>query len=226
MATANTPAIYAALLEVQKGLANIPKTGVMNIANQKYNYLKADDVQEKINPLLTKHGVIVLSDYSVRYLTPEDTGLNRAKTVVDLTLTYTAVADGSSVSVSAVGESLGMDDKSVNKALTQAIKNSHRAQFQFSSGEAEPDDFPSEPEPQAKAPNTTPKTSPRASAQAKAPSATPSVDKVNSLVKSGKVDKDEVAAMRDAIMAEKGIEGTPTGAQKEEVFSEILKRLG
>lgn len=225
MATANTPAIYAALLEVQKGLANIPKNGVMDIANQKYNYLKAHDVQEKINPLLTKHGVIVLSDYSVRYLNPGETGL-KAKTVVDLTLTYTAVADGSSVSVSAAGESLGMDDKSVNKALTQALKNSHRAQFQFSSGEAEPDDFPSEPEARAKAPSATPKASPRASAQAKAPSATPSVDKVNSLVKSGKADKDEVAALRDAVMAEKNIEGPPTGAQKEEVFSEILKRLG
>lgn len=225
MATANTPAIYAALLEVQKGLASIPKNGVMNIANQKYNYLKADDVQEKINPLLTKHGVVVVSEYTSRFANAEETGL-KAKTVVDLTLTYVAVKDGSSVTVKASGESLGMDDKSVNKALTQAIKNSHRTQFQFTSGEPDPDDFPSEPEAQAKAPNTTPRTSPRASAQAKAPSATPSVDKVNSLVKSGKVDKDEIAAMRDAIMAEKNIEGTPTGAQKEEVFSEILKRLG
>lgn len=133
----DTKAIYPALLEVQKGLASIPKTGEMKFGGTNYNYLKADDVQEKINPLLTKHGIIVQSHYTVDSL---EKG-SRHWVYVNLGLTYIATADGSSLTVQAVGESIAGDDKSINKALTQAIKNAHRSQFQFASGEQEPDDI-------------------------------------------------------------------------------------
>lgn len=134
---AETKAIYGALLAVQKGLASIPKNGKMKFGGTEYDYLKADDVQEKINPLLSEHGVIVQSEYGVDSL---EKG-NRHWLYVNLALTYIATEDGSSLTVRAVGESIAGDDKSINKALTQAIKNAHRSQFQFASGESEPDDY-------------------------------------------------------------------------------------
>lgn len=140
-ATEKVPAIYGAILKVQEGIANIPKNGEMKFGGTNYKYLKADDVQDKLNPLLTENGIVVNAAYSVRDV---EKG-NRQWVYVDLELTYIATADGSQFPVvKSTGESVAGDDKSVNKALTQAIKNAHRATFQFASGEPEADDLPAQ----------------------------------------------------------------------------------
>jgi ERF superfamily len=139
--TVKVPAIYGAIANVQAGLANIPKNGVMKFGATSYTYLKADDVQEAINPLLNSHGVIVRPEYTVETLT-RGRGEGAPYVYVSLALTYVAVEDGSEFTVRSVGESAATDDKSINKALTQAIKNAHRVTFQFASGEPEPDDVP------------------------------------------------------------------------------------
>jgi hypothetical protein len=146
------PAIYAAMHKVMQGVANIPKSGEMKFGATNYKYLRADDVQEKLNPLLTENGIVVNAQYTVR---DAEKG-NRHWVYVDLDLSYISTEDGSVFPVvKATGESIAGDDKSVNKALTQAIKNAHRATFQFASGEPEPDDLP--PGTQAPAtPRTTP----------------------------------------------------------------------
>lgn len=135
------PKIYAALGKVQAGLASIPKNGVMKFGNTSYEYLKADDVQDRLNPLLTENKIIVQADYTVETLS-RGRGEGAPYVYVHLTLTYVHQEDGSTFPVSGVGESAATDDKSINKALTQAIKNLHRATFQFASGEREPDDTP------------------------------------------------------------------------------------
>lgn len=147
MATAvienNLPAIYPAMQRVMAGIANIPKTGEMKFGATNYKYLKADDVQEKLNPLLTENNVVVASQYDVT----EGQRGNRDYVYVTLTLTYISAEDGSHYpSVQAVGEAIAGDDKSINKALTQAIKNAHRTTFQFASGEPDPDDYAGAPE--------------------------------------------------------------------------------
>jgi hypothetical protein len=139
--TTGAPAVYAALHKVQEGLASIPKRGEMKFGSTSYSYLKADDVQEKINPLLQESGLVVKSDYTVDTLL-RGRGEGSPYVYVNLSLTYISIQDGSEMTVTAVGESAAQDDKSINKALTQAIKNAHRATFQFASGEREPDDFP------------------------------------------------------------------------------------
>lgn len=137
--TGDVPAIYGAMHKVMQGIANVPKSGQMKFGNTSYDYLRADDVQEKLNPLLTENNIVVSAEYDVR---DTEKG-NRAWLYVDLTLTYISTVDGSKFPpVRATGESIAGDDKSVNKALTQAIKNAHRATFQFASGEPEPDDAP------------------------------------------------------------------------------------
>lgn len=145
------PAIYAAMHKVMQGVANIPKSGEMKFGATNYKYLRADDVQERLNPLLTENGIVVSAQYTVR---DTEKG-NRHWVYVDLDLTYISVEDGSQFPVvKATGESIAGDDKSVNKSLTQAIKNAHRATFQFASGEPEPDDVA--PGQQASAPVQTP----------------------------------------------------------------------
>lgn len=152
MSEVKVPAIFNAMLKVMEGVANIPKNGEMSFGNTSYKYLKADDVQEALNPLLIKNKIVVGSRYTV------DVGQrgNRDYVYVTLELTYYSTEDGSEYpTVEAVGESIAGDDKSINKALTQAIKNAHRATFQFASGEPEPDGETSNPaEPAKKAPAT------------------------------------------------------------------------
>lgn len=132
----NVPAIYGAMQGVMKGIANIPKNGEMKFGGTNYKYLKADDVQDKLNPLLTENNIVVNSTYEV---TESERG-NRNYVFVHLTIMYISSIDGTAFpDVKAVGEAIAGDDKSINKALTQAIKNAHRATFQFASGEPEPD---------------------------------------------------------------------------------------
>lgn len=135
------PAVYGALLKVTEGLRSIPKNGVLSFGKTSYSYLKADDVQEALNPLLIANGLIVKSQYHVDQIGRGRGETGAAFVNVNLSLTYISTVDGSELTVTSVGESAGSDDKSINKGLTQAIKNSHRAQFQFASGESEPDDI-------------------------------------------------------------------------------------
>lgn len=137
------PGVYAALSRVMEGLSNIPRTGQMSFKTTHYSYLKADDVQERLYPLLVENNLITIPAFDthnyIRGEGPDRPGVPFVE--VHLDLTYVYVPDGSQVTVSSVGECQGSDDKSVNKALTQAIKNAHRATFQFPSGEPEPDDY-------------------------------------------------------------------------------------
>lgn len=154
-AKSTAPAIYPAIHRVMEGMAAIPKNGVMKFGNTNYTYLKADDVQERLNPLLVENGIVVKADYTVETL---NRGRNEQASspyvYVYLILSYISVEDGSELQVSGVGEAQAADDKSINKALTQAIKNVHRATFQFASGEPEPDDFKPRDEGQAAAGNS------------------------------------------------------------------------
>src|SRR5690606_11237249 len=128
----DVPAIYASLLEVQKGISNIPKNGEMKFGATNYKFLRAEDVQEKINPLLSENNIVTSAQYEVR----ESVRGNRDYLYVDLALTYISTIDGSKFPpVLATGEAIAGDDKSINKALTGAIKAAHRATFQFSTGD-------------------------------------------------------------------------------------------
>lgn len=217
------PAIYGALAKVQAAMANIPKNGRMSFGKTNYEYLKADDVQERINPLLTEHGIIVSSQYTVTdVLRGSERGVPFV--YVNLTLEYISVKDGSKHVVTAVGESQAQDDKSINKALTQAIKNSHRATFQFASGEPEPDDpapaVPSRAVTQAKAAKGAgPVTRP------KAPAGGTELNKVKDHIRATYLKENPKGAptvkkIVDEVKAEGKI------ADEVQIYTEAAKRLG
>lgn len=139
--TNNIPHIYGAMVAVSAGLSNVPRTGKMSFGKTNYEYLKADDVQEKIHPLLVENKIITVPHYTVDFVKRgREPGVDYV--ILTLELQYVSAVDGSSVAAVATGEAQASDDKSINKALTQAIKNVHRATFQFPSGDIEPDDVP------------------------------------------------------------------------------------
>ena len=202
--TETTPAIYAAINEVMSGLTVIPRTGKMRIKTQKatieYDYLKSDDVQERLHPLLVEKGIAVQAQYATREIVRATRFENSVQPYVnvDLEVTYFAVSDGSSLTVKSVGECKAEDDKAINKALTQAIKNAHRATFQFPSGEPEPDDRGAE---DAKPPAATKVVS--GVAKARAPRAVGLADSekeaqqaIIALIESGTVTKAEASAAK------------------------------
>lgn len=196
-AKGSAPAIYGAIHKVMEGMASIPKNGVMSFGKTNYTYLKADDVQERLNPLLVEHGIIVKADYTVENV---DRGRGEgAPTVpyvyVQLLLTYIAVEDGSELQVSGFGEAQAADDKSINKALTQAIKNVHRTTFQFASGEPEPDDY-------APGQNAAPQQT--SAAQAKIDQARPSAAPQQA---AGSTQAQALDSLRNAIKAAAGQKG-------------------
>lgn len=226
-AKTKAPAIYPALLKVQAGMASIPKNGHMKFGNTEYDYLRADDVQEKLNPLLTENKIIVKSEYTVDTVM-RGRGEGSPYIYVNLALTYISAEDGSEHRVTAVGESAASDDKTVNRALTQAIKNIHRATFQFASGEPEPDNYaPGTPADQAKTSVAKKLDAARANGPAKAPATgdKAEVDRLRSAIKERFLDTGEytniqVNALWDTIAKEKGSEKSTVA-----VVTELGKRL-
>lgn len=215
------PAIYGAMQGVMAGIANIPKTGVMKFGSTNYTYLKADDVQEKLNPLLNENKIVVAAEYET---TESDRG-NRNYVFVHLTLTYISSVDGSSFPpVRSVGECIAADDKSINKALTQAIKNAHRTAFQFASGEQDPDDA---------APVQTPKAvenaqklkdaRQKAAPMKKSDSLSAGVMQIKARIRDnfidkGKVTSEQVNKLTNDVKSDYDLEG-------KELYEEVLKRL-
>lgn len=219
------PAIYGALGEVMKGIANVPRNGKMKFGATEYSYLKADDVQKAINPLLTSNNIVVASSYTTHNF---EKG-SRWWVEVNLELRYYSTVDGSMFPpfaenpVMATGESIAGDDKSVNKALTQAIKNAHRATFQFESGEPEADD--NIPTADLTKPTATErKIASAAKSPAKAPAkpaakaTTPREQIKAQFIDSGKKTAAEVNTLKTAVAKE-------TGLGADELYAEILKRL-
>lgn len=223
VATDKVPAIYAAMGEVFKGLANVEKKGVGPAQQGGYAYLKADDVQAALNPLLSANNVIVQAPFTA-FQAERGT---KAWVYVELEIRYCSTIDGSvwppreDDPIKATGESVGTDDKSVNKALTQAIKNAHRATFQFASGEKEPDDAPHGVD------MTQPSAIEKAAEKAKATTAKPAAAKSTTSplrekvrlewIEKGKADKDYVNALVTEAKS-KSIEG-------DDVWKYVMDKL-
>lgn len=208
-AASTVPAIYTSLQKVMEGVANIPKTGVMNFGKTNYTYLKADDVQERLNPLLRENNIIVRPDYTVENVTRGgDRQINYV--YVALSMTYISTVDGSEhITGPFYGEAQASDDKSINKALTQALKNANRVIFQFASGEPEADDFPSGQQGQAAAPpKSTQPAALRNAAKQNAAKPTANSDnealkaRIRAAIESEKVTREAVNLAQEALKAE------------------------
>lgn len=91
----------------------------------RYQFRGIDDVYNALQPVLVKHGVVIIPkllemerhDFTTTKGTPQQL------VVVRVSYLFTAVSDGSSVEVIAPGEGADRGDKAVNKAMSSAYKN-------------------------------------------------------------------------------------------------------
>lgn len=134
------PAIYSAIAAIQEGVGSIPKNGEMNFKSTRYNFVKADDIQEKIHELLVANSVIVKPEILEAFTEDRNMGGRTAPfVIVKLSLKYIATSDGSEHEAIVFGEATGTDDKSVRKAVTSAQKIANLLTFQISTGDPNDD---------------------------------------------------------------------------------------
>ena len=117
----NRPMIYEALAAV---MAEIPAIGKDKKNQQQgFNYRGIDDVYNALNPILAKHGVIMIPEVTDRQREERETRNGGVLAFVTLTVGYHFCAsDGSSVSCTVIGEGMDSGDKATNKALSIAQK--------------------------------------------------------------------------------------------------------
>lgn len=118
-------AIHAVLTELsQVGISKDRHTD----SGPRYSFRGIEDVYSALAPLLAKHGLLILPRVVDRQVREVDTTNSKGEAKVTLYTSLTveydfiAVSDGSTHTVSIVGEAMDNGDKSTNKALSAAYK--------------------------------------------------------------------------------------------------------
>lgn len=119
-----TPAVYAAISEVQAALAKQGIAKARKNAQQGYQFRGIDDVYSALAPLLAQHGLCILPRVLSRSVTERQTqrGGVLFYTVLDVEFDIIAASDGSCHTVRTIGEAMDSGDKSCNKAQSAAYK--------------------------------------------------------------------------------------------------------
>lgn len=114
--------IYAALNQIMEEIGAIGK-GKRN-ASQGFNYRGVDDVMNVLQPLLVKHKVVIVPEIVEHRREERESSKGSSIRYSILTIRYTFLSteDGSSVSVTVIGEGMDSGDKASNKAMSVAFK--------------------------------------------------------------------------------------------------------
>lgn len=129
--------IHQKIATIQKEVGAIPKNGRGPANKGSFEFIKAEDVLNKIHELLVRESVIVIP--TIRHSKHEvvrekDRGYIYA--AIEVEYEYVAVEDGSSITTSSVGEGSDIgSDTATRKAATQALKISHLHMFTIPTSE-------------------------------------------------------------------------------------------
>jgi hypothetical protein len=119
-----TQRIYQALVAVGGELAKVGISKSRQNEQQHFRFRGIDDVMNVVSPILSRNNVLMLVDYTdypdVERVTGKGATLIYSK--VKGTFTFTSAEDGSQVSVTTFGVAMDSGDKSVNKAMSAALK--------------------------------------------------------------------------------------------------------
>jgi hypothetical protein len=119
------PKVYQAIAMVASDLggegiakSNQPKEGV------KFSYRSVDQVYAALNPLLSKHNLVILPRYVSHKQVARKTGKGNDIffSVVEGEFDFVSTLDGSMHTVRTIGEAMDTSDKSTNKAMAVAFK--------------------------------------------------------------------------------------------------------
>lgn len=115
--------IYESILNVMAEIGVVSKNGEVTGNVAKYQYRKAEDIINAVNPALIKHRLFIVPEVME---TIREERVNNKNNVVVYTLVKVkydfCASDGSSISCVVYGEAMDNGDKSVSKALTSAYK--------------------------------------------------------------------------------------------------------
>jgi hypothetical protein len=133
MAESKKKSIYQKVLDIAKDLGAVEKSGKMEFGQTRYNYRKLDDLVNELQPLLIKHGVIIVPSvkevqhdkFSVDkrdYKSGVVTQSTNFKATVVIEYTFVDADSGDKFTVSAIGEGLDSGDKASYKAMAGCLK--------------------------------------------------------------------------------------------------------
>lgn len=117
----NNPKIYQALATIMAGVSSVSKSRLNDA--QKFMFRGIDDVMNELHGLFAKNQVFILPEL-LEFTTegrPTKTGGLQTYTRAKMKYRFVAV-DGSSVETVNVGEAMDSADKSMNKAMSIALK--------------------------------------------------------------------------------------------------------
>lgn len=117
------PAIAGAMLNVQRRIREIPKTG-QNRA-QGYAFRTIDDVLTAVRTVATEEGIIIRPERQEvkQWKAEAEGGKTKVRCLIEVTYTFMSTEDGSLVYVQAIGEGVDFGgDKASYKAMTGAQK--------------------------------------------------------------------------------------------------------
>jgi hypothetical protein len=122
--TQSTQHIHQALVDVGGDLSKIGISKDRKNEQQGFRFRGIDDVMNVVSPILAKHRVVFLVDYSdypdVERVTGKGTTLIYTK--VKGVFTFVSAVDSSAVTVTTFGVAMDSGDKACNKAMSAALK--------------------------------------------------------------------------------------------------------
>lgn len=120
--TREIPKIYKAISSVMGEVGAVEKS--KQNKDQNYKYRGIDDVYNALNPVMSKHGIVIIPNIKERQEIEFQTKNNAVWKRVILTMEYTiyCAEDGSSLQTTLIGEGSDNSDKATNKAMSAAMK--------------------------------------------------------------------------------------------------------
>ena len=122
-------------VEVMKECSHVVKTGTNDF--HRYKYATANDVLEKVNASLTRHGiasVVTPALLSVQEVTTAKGNTERLATV-EVTVTLIDSESGESFAIKGLGSGQDAGDKALAKAQTMALKYAYLASLAIATGD-------------------------------------------------------------------------------------------
>jgi hypothetical protein len=136
-------AIYQAMAAILKDFGALEKD---KRNPQGWNFRSVDQAMGRLHTLMSDHGVFVCPEVVDVQRSEYTTSGGKAWQAASVTMKYTFVAsDGSSVSVSMVGEGADMGDKATSKAVAMALKYAIFQTFSVPTEDPDPDSQIAEP---------------------------------------------------------------------------------
>lgn len=145
---ASTPQVYAA---ISRAMALLKASGIAKAqwnGAQKFNYRGIDDIHNALAPVLVESGLLMLPRVKSRTCVERKSSMGNALyfVTVEADFDLISVADGSTVTISVIGEAMDSADKATNKAMSVAYKYAAVQAFSIpvvgDGGDPEADDAP------------------------------------------------------------------------------------